>query len=225
MLVFSAQRCFRYFPFNGPLLQVCSGFEIFDTKHQIWCLDPLKTTEVGLLISVGTRAYIDFFFFFCRRYPFDWFIEFLLFFQNRFCDAFPHIPQIVSHPAYMPWSPNKYTSDLKSFYKCHYFKATYSFFTSGKPETLPVWNTYPSRGFQFLVLFPRGCQMENACFSSRDSHLNWTVHIPKEQRVKLSRTENLNYSHLNINTCTVGESVRRVKVASLGLHIFTTHLK
>lgn len=35
----------------------------FDTKHQNWCLGPLKTTEVGLLISVGTRAYVGFCFF------------------------------------------------------------------------------------------------------------------------------------------------------------------
>lgn len=67
--------------------------------------------------------------------------------------------------------------------------------------------------------------MEDACFTSRDSHLNWIPDIPKEQIVKLWRTENLNYGHLNINTCIVGESMRKVTVASLDLHIFTTYFK
>lgn len=46
----------------------------FDTKHQIWCLGPLKTTEVGLLISVGPGIYVGFFPF-CRRYLLYWFIK------------------------------------------------------------------------------------------------------------------------------------------------------
>lgn len=180
----------------------------FYFKCRIWCFVSLKITEVGLLISVGTRAYVGVGFFLYKASTL--LINQIIFFQNKFCDAFPHTPQIVRHPAYMPSSPNKYTSDLKSFHKCHHFKATYSCFRSGKPETPPVWNMHSSKDFQFLVLFPRGCHMENSHFPNSDSHLNWVQDIPKEQIVRLSRTNNLNYGHLSIDTHTVGES--RIKV-------------
>lgn len=44
------------------------------------------------------------------------------------------------------------------------------------------------RDYQFLLLFPRCCQMENSCFTSRDSQPNWILDIPKEQTGRLSRT-------------------------------------
>lgn len=64
-----------------------------DTKQQTWWLGLLKTTEVGLLISVGTRASVG-----GIHSAINWIISF---FQSKFCDAFLHRPQIVRHPAYM----------------------------------------------------------------------------------------------------------------------------
>lgn len=71
-----------------------------DTKQEIWCLGPLKTTEVGLLISVGTRAYVGSFFSSLGgiHSTIRWILSF---FWSKFWDVFLHRPQIVRHPAYM----------------------------------------------------------------------------------------------------------------------------
>jgi len=67
--------------------------------------------------------------------------------------------------------------------------------------------------------------MENSGITSRDSHLNRILDIPKGQIVRLSRMDNLNYGHLSVNAYTVGESMRKEKVASLDFQVFKTCLK
>lgn len=168
----------QQFPTSGLL-----NFLDFGTKYQIWCTGPSKISEVGLFVSVGPEIYLDFFP--LRRYRLYFFIDFHWFFsfyQNDFCDAFPQISQIVSHPTYVLYSPNKYIADLKSLHECHYFSATYSFFGIRKWEESPAWNIYSSRDFQFFVLFSRGSP--NGEVNSIDLHLNWILDVPKGQTLK-----------------------------------------